>query len=138
MGKSSGSLHLRFDVAPVQDNGGGRLITSEFEPSKVARARANLTSGGLIDLVEIRDGDALEKLSADLPDTVDLLLLEGAKALYAEILSLGASPRSRRFRRRRQRRLQPRVPGACAGACERLSLDTVRGGGRVVDESGLR
>ena len=79
------TLHL---AAALRDNGGGRLITSEFEPSKVARARDNLTAGGLVDLVEIREGDALQTLSVDLPETVDLLLLDGAKALYPEILSL--------------------------------------------------
>ena len=79
------TLHL---AAALRDNGGGRLITSEFEPSKAARARHNLTTGGLIDLVEIREGDALQTLSVDLPDTIDLLLLDGAKSLYPEILSL--------------------------------------------------
>jgi predicted O-methyltransferase YrrM len=79
------TLHL---AAALRDNGGGRLITSEFEPSKVARARDNLTAGGLIDLVEIREGDALQTLSVDLPETIDLLLLDGAKALYPEILNL--------------------------------------------------
>lgn len=79
------TLHL---AAALRDNGGGRLITTEFEPSKAARARANLTAGGLIDLVEIREGDALQTLRVDLPDTIDLLLLDGAKALYPEILDL--------------------------------------------------
>jgi len=79
------TLHL---AAALRDNGGGRLITSEFEPSRVARARTHLTEGGLIDLVEIREGDALQTLSADLPATIDLLLLDGAKSLYPEILSL--------------------------------------------------
>jgi predicted O-methyltransferase YrrM len=79
------TLHL---AAALRDNCGGRLITTEFEPSKVARARDNLTAGGLIDLVEIREGDALRTLSIDLPETVDLLLLDGAKALYPDILSL--------------------------------------------------
>jgi predicted O-methyltransferase YrrM len=79
------TLHL---AAALRDNGGGRLITTEFEPSKVARARDNLAAGGLLDLVEIRAGDALQTLSVDLPETVDLLLLDGAKALYPEILSL--------------------------------------------------
>jgi predicted O-methyltransferase YrrM len=79
------TLHL---AAALRDNGGGRLITSEFEPSKIARARDHLTAGGLIDLVEIRQGDALQTLSTDLPDTIDLVLLDGAKALYPEILSL--------------------------------------------------
>lgn len=79
------TLHL---AAALRDNGGGHLITSEFEPSKLARARGNLTAGGLLDLVEMREGDALQTLSVDLPDTIDLLLLDGAKALYPEILSL--------------------------------------------------
>jgi predicted O-methyltransferase YrrM len=79
------TLHL---AAALRDNGGGRLITSEFEPSKVVRARDNLTAGGLIDLVEIREGDALQTLSVDLPETIDLVLLDGAKALYPEILNL--------------------------------------------------
>ncbi|MDH6258852.1 O-methyltransferase [Bradyrhizobium sp. BR13661] len=79
------TLHL---AAALRDNGGGRLITSEFEPSKAARARENLSAGGLIDLVEIREGDALETLSADLPDQIDLVLLDGAKALYPDILDL--------------------------------------------------
>jgi predicted O-methyltransferase YrrM len=79
------TLHL---AAALRDNGGGRLITTEFEPSKVARARENLTAGGVIDLVEIREGDALKTLSADLPATIDFLLLDGAKALYPDVLAL--------------------------------------------------
>ncbi|WP_454855450.1 O-methyltransferase [Rhizobium binxianense] len=79
------TLHL---AAALRDNGGGRLITSEFEPSKIRRARQNLADGGLIDLVEFREGDALKTLSADLPETIDLLLLDGAKPLYREVLDL--------------------------------------------------
>lgn len=72
-------------VAALRDNGGGRIITTEFELSKAARARENLTEAGLIDLVELREGDALETLAHDLPETLDLVLLDGAKALYADI-----------------------------------------------------
>ncbi|WP_028239972.1 O-methyltransferase [Stutzerimonas azotifigens] len=79
------TLHL---AAALRDNGGGRLIGSEFEPSKVARARAHLAEGGLADLVEIREGDALQTLASDLPDAIDLLLLDGAKALYTDVLAL--------------------------------------------------
>jgi predicted O-methyltransferase YrrM len=79
------TLHL---AAALRDNGGGRLIGSEFEPSKIARARANLGAAGLSDLVEIREGDALQTLARDLPDAVDLVLLDGAKSLYSSILSL--------------------------------------------------
>lgn len=79
------TLHL---AAALRDNGGGRLITSEFEPSKVARARANIGAGGLADLVEIREGDALQTLAYDLPAGIDLVLLDGAKGLYPAILAL--------------------------------------------------
>ena len=64
------------------------MATCLISSVKAARARANLTAGGLIDLVEVREGDALKTLSVDLPDTIDLVLLDGAKALYPEILSL--------------------------------------------------
>ncbi|MGE0327360.1 MAG: O-methyltransferase [Polyangiaceae bacterium] len=79
------TLHL---AAALRDNGGGRLITTEFEPSKVVRARQHLSEGGLSDLVEIREGDALETLQRDLPEAIDLVLLDGAKSLYPEVLSL--------------------------------------------------
>ena len=85
---TSFGISTLYLAAALRDNGGGVLITSEFEPSKVARARDNLTAGGLIDLVEIREGDALRTLAVDLPETIDLVLLDGAKALYSEILSL--------------------------------------------------
>jgi predicted O-methyltransferase YrrM len=79
------TLHL---AAALRDNGGGRLIGSEFEPSKIKRARENLAAGGVSDLVEIREGDALQTLARDLPDTIDFVLLDGAKALYPPVLSL--------------------------------------------------
>jgi predicted O-methyltransferase YrrM len=75
-------------AAALRDNGGGHLITSEFEPAKVARAKAHLEEAGLADLVEFREGDALATLSSDIPDNVDLLLLDGAKPLYLDILAL--------------------------------------------------
>ena len=79
------TLHL---AAALRDNGGGHLITCEFEPSKVERARENLAAGELTDLVEIRVGDALQTLRDGLPDAIDLVLLDGAKALYPQILDL--------------------------------------------------
>jgi predicted O-methyltransferase YrrM len=79
------TIHL---AAALRDNGGGRLVTSEFEAAKVERARANLAAAGLLDLVEIRTGDALQTLAGDLPDAIDLVLLDGAKALYPDILAL--------------------------------------------------
>ena len=79
------TLHLG---AALKDNGGGRLIGTEFEPSKVTWARKNIAAAGLSDVVEIREGDALETLADNLPETIDLVLLDGAKALYSPVLSL--------------------------------------------------
>jgi predicted O-methyltransferase YrrM len=79
------TLHL---AAALRDNGGGRLITTEFEPSKIARARATFAEAGLADLIEIREGDAVATLARELPDAIDLVLMDGAKNLYPKILAL--------------------------------------------------
>jgi predicted O-methyltransferase YrrM len=79
------TIHL---AAALRDGGGGTLITTEFEPSKVRRARENLTAAGLVHLVEFREGDALETLRAPLPGPIDLVLLDGAKPLYRPLLEL--------------------------------------------------
>ena len=85
------TLHL---AAAVRDNGGGRVIGSELEPGKVEQARKNLAEAGLADLVDIREGDALQTLARDLPETIDFVLLDGHKPLYLPIFELVA-PRLR-------------------------------------------
>jgi predicted O-methyltransferase YrrM len=85
------TIHL---AAALRDNGGGLVIGTELEPNKLAHARANLEAAKLADLVEIREGDALETLARDLPETIDGVLLDGHKPLYAKILALVA-PRLR-------------------------------------------
>ena len=52
------------------------------------RSGSRRCAGGLDDLIEIREGDALTTLRTGLPDTIDLVLLDGAKALYPDILDL--------------------------------------------------
>ncbi|CAN5477944.1 O-methyltransferase [soil metagenome] len=74
-------------AAAVRDNGGGRVIGSEFESSKAAVARQTMIDACVDDIVEIREGDALETLSRQLPESIDLVLLDGAKALYAQVLA---------------------------------------------------
>jgi predicted O-methyltransferase YrrM len=81
------TLHL---AAALRDNGGGRLIGSELEPGKIERALDHLRTAGLADLVEIRAGDALDTLAHDLPDAIDLVLLDGHKPLYSRVLDLVA------------------------------------------------
>lgn len=79
------TLHL---AAGLRDNGGGRVITSEFEPSKIARAREHFRVARLADLIEIREGDALQTLGSALPESIDFVLLDGAKPLYPDVLRL--------------------------------------------------
>lgn len=85
---TSFGLSTLFLAAALRDNGGGVLIGSEFEPAKIALAREHFIQGGVSDLIEIREGDALVTLASDLPEAVDLLLLDGAKALYGDVLNL--------------------------------------------------
>lgn len=81
-------------AAALRDNGGGRVIGSEIVPSKRARAVANLERAGLADFSEVRLGDARRTL-ADVPEPVDLVLLDGWKDLYVPVLKL-LEPRLRR------------------------------------------
>ena len=76
------TIHL---AAAVRDNGTGRVVSTELNAAKVARARANLTEAGLADVVTILAGDARETL-ADLPGPVGFVLLDGWKNLYLPIL----------------------------------------------------
>lgn len=78
------TIHL---AAALRDMGGGRLIGTELESTKVARARANLEAAGLADLVELREGDARETLQ-NVDGDIDLLLLDGAFTLYLPVLKL--------------------------------------------------
>ncbi len=75
-------------AAAVRDNGGGRVIGTEFVESKAQAALASLTEAQLDDLVEIRLGDAMETLARDVPAGVDILFLDGAKHMYLDIVRL--------------------------------------------------
>ncbi|MFC8174156.1 O-methyltransferase [Streptomyces sp. NPDC057242] len=85
-GTSFGTSAVQI-AAGLRENGRGRLVTTELDGSKVRRARANLDEAGLADLVDVREGDALELLRAfDAP--VDLVLLDGWKELYLPVLEV--------------------------------------------------
>jgi predicted O-methyltransferase YrrM len=75
------AIHI---AAALRDNGFGRLITTEKSAIKASRAAEHLHQAGLSDLVEIRQGDAFETLSAIAG--VDVLLLDGWKPLYLPLL----------------------------------------------------
>jgi predicted O-methyltransferase YrrM len=76
-----------FLASAIRDNGGGRVITTEFEPAKAERARENLAAAGVEEWVELRIGDARETLS-DSPRDIDMVFLDGAKELYFDVLKL--------------------------------------------------
>lgn len=74
-------------AAAVQDNGSGRVLTTELSSAKVRAAGANLAEAGLSALVEVREGDARETL-ADLREPIAFLLIDGWKDLYLPVLRL--------------------------------------------------
>ena len=80
-------------AAAVRDNGRGEVIGSEIEASKVQVAKANLEAAGLAAHADVRLGDAMETLR-DLPEPIDLVLLDGWKDLYIPVLEL-VTPRLR-------------------------------------------
>jgi predicted O-methyltransferase YrrM len=77
-----------FLASAVRDNGEGKVITTEFDPEKAGRAKKNLATVELEESVDFRIGDALNTLKSDLPPEIDLILLDGAKGLYLDVLKL--------------------------------------------------
>ncbi|WP_413560875.1 O-methyltransferase [Bdellovibrio sp. HCB209] len=75
-------------AAAIKDNGGGKVITTEYHAEKVERAKANLAEAGLLDFVEFRVGDARTTLEQNLPQNVDMLFLDGPKGMYMDVLKL--------------------------------------------------
>jgi predicted O-methyltransferase YrrM len=74
-------------AAAIKDNGGGVVIGSEMEPSKIVQVRKNLEEVGLAGYVEIREGDARKTL-VDPGGTIDILLVDGHKDFYLDIVKL--------------------------------------------------
>lgn len=84
---SSFGISTIYFAAALRDNGGGRVVGSELEASKVAKASQHLAEAGLAEYAEIRSGDARQTLR-DSGGTIDLLFLDGWKELYLEVLRL--------------------------------------------------
>jgi len=77
-----------FLAAGIEDNGGGHLIGTEFEPTKVSATRKTVDQAGVADIVEVREGDAMKTLADDLPSEIHLVLLDGAKDMYLDVNQL--------------------------------------------------
>jgi len=78
------TIHL---ASAVRDNGGGTVIGTELQHDKAVAAQRNFVEAGVSDLVDLRVGDALETL-ADVPEVVDLVLLDGWPDLALPVLRL--------------------------------------------------
>src|ERR1700733_11901321 len=74
-------------AAGVQDNGTGRVLTTELSSKKVAAAGANLQQAGVAGPGTILAGVALET-PADVPGPIGLVLLDGWKELCLPVLRL--------------------------------------------------
>jgi predicted O-methyltransferase YrrM len=74
-----------YMAAAVRDRGEGIVITTELLEAKAERAREYIREAGLLDLVDLRVGDALETLKG-LERDVSLLFLDGWKDLYLPLL----------------------------------------------------
>ena len=66
---------------------GGKVITSELLPEKCRKAEANFRAAGVDQLIELREGDALQTL-VDLPAGIDFLLMDGWNDLYLPLIQI--------------------------------------------------
>lgn len=78
------TIHL---ASAVRDNGGGTVIGTELQIDKAVAAQHNFDEAGLSDLIDLRVGDALTTL-AEVPDAIDLVLLDGWPDLALPVLRL--------------------------------------------------
>jgi len=76
-------------AAAVRDNGGGRVIATEYEPAKAEIARANFAEAGLSRHIDLREGDLRETLKKiDTP--IDFMLMDIWTPLAAPAIALVA------------------------------------------------
>ena len=84
-GTSFGISTLFLGAAARQT--GGCVVTSELLPEKCAIAQKNFERAGIADLVDLREGDAMETL-VSVDDGIDFLLLDGWNDLYLPVLQM--------------------------------------------------
>ena len=90
---TSFGLSTLWLAAAVRANGGGRVGAAEVVPVKASIARHNFEDAGLADLIDVREGDAIESLAAD-PADIDFVLNDGFPMRALDIVKLLA-PRIR-------------------------------------------
>ena len=76
-----------YMAAAIRDRGAGTLVTTELHAGKAEKARRSIEEAGLLDVVDLRIGDALDTLK-DTKREVSLVFLDGWKDLYLPVLHL--------------------------------------------------
>jgi predicted O-methyltransferase YrrM len=76
-----------YMAAAIRDRGEGVLITTELHAGKADKAREYIRDAGLLDVVDLRVGDALETLK-NVERDVSVVFLDGWKPLYLPVLRL--------------------------------------------------
>lgn len=90
-GTSFGLSTIYLALAVAQNSGSqpGKVIATENEPTKAARAREYWSRAGddVEKFIELREGDLRETLKTDLPEQIDFLLLDSEFAfiLFTEV-----------------------------------------------------
>ena len=85
---SSMGVSTIYLAAALRDMGGGRVIGTDLEPSKVERASENVAAAGLAEFVEFRVGDARKTLEGGVGSNIDMVMLDGAFTLYLPVLKV--------------------------------------------------
>lgn len=76
-----------YMAAAVRDRGEGLVVTTELNEDKARRAREYIREAGVLGVVDLRVGDALETLE-NLERDVSTLFLDGWKEAYLPVLHL--------------------------------------------------
>ncbi len=85
VGTSNGYSTIWLALAARQTD--GRVLTVESEKRKIGLARENFRKAGLEDIVELREGNALEVLPK-VPGPFDFVFIDAAKAEYIRYFHL--------------------------------------------------
>ena len=76
-----------YMAAAIRDRGHGTVVTTELHAGKAEKARHYIKEAGLLEMVDLRVGDALDTLKGIGRD-VSVVFLDGWKNLYLPVLDL--------------------------------------------------
>jgi caffeoyl-CoA O-methyltransferase len=85
VGTSTGISGLWFSMA--LDKTGGRLLTHDIDPGRIATARANFKKAGMDRLITVVEGDARQTLKR-IKDPIDVVFIDADKEGYVEYLNI--------------------------------------------------